>query len=140
MARNFKNKGDRIKLYAAADRTAGNLVADVVTAISSRRMAGVALSNAKTGQYYWVAIAGVYNLALPGETEAGHELFYQDNGWHGPYVSNDVPLTEDHQDHIPFGKTLSDPIYDPITDRYYADVLLYPPVYPYANAIGDDNS
>jgi predicted RecA/RadA family phage recombinase len=140
MAKNFKNHGDRIKLYAADARTAGHLVADCVTENTSRRMAGIALANAKAGDHYWVAISGVYNIALPGEIEAGRELFYMNNGWHGPYASNDVELTTDHQDHIPFGKTLSDPVYDAITDRYYADVLMYPPIYPYANAIGDDNT
>lgn len=141
MAKNHISSGDRIKLYAGADRTAGHLVADVVTENTTRRMAGIALADATAGQYYWVALSGVWHIRVPhpmSGSEAGREVFFEDNGWHGPYVSNDVDLTCDHQNHIPFGKILSDPVEDTETGIWYADVLMYPPIYPYSDAIGDD--
>jgi predicted RecA/RadA family phage recombinase len=122
MAANYKYTGKRLKVVAAAARTSGAVVADVLAAGGSKQVAGVALSTCSTGDTYTIAVGGVYNVTVPASCAAG-TLLYAPGNTGGPTAGN-VTLTATSTSNTLFGKTLTSA---DVSNK--ADVLILEPRY-----------
>jgi predicted RecA/RadA family phage recombinase len=99
---NYKHYGDRLQVTAAGARTSGNITADILDA-GGTCAAGVCQASAVTGEKYWVAVRGVFNLPVPAATAAGIKLYVPGVT---PTAGNGLVLTATSTSNSLFCKTL----------------------------------
>lgn len=122
MANNYKHSGERIAVVAAGARTSGAIVADKLGAgASDTTIAGIALADAASGDTYWVATEGVWNVTVPSGTVAGAKLYVPGAP---PTAGNTITLTATSASNTLFCKTLT-----AADASNKADVLVIPPTY-----------
>lgn len=106
MATNYKHTGSRLNVVAAGARTSGNIVADKPpSASTTNTLVGIATASAATGDFYWIATQGVFNLTVPSATAAGTLLYVPAAP---ATVGDGLVLTATSSSNTIFCKTLAD--------------------------------
>lgn len=102
MAANYKNSGKRVLINSASGAvTSGALVAQ-------EGFFGVALTSAASGRPFWIAIEGVFNIAVPASTVKGDFMYIP--GANGAVTESTGPTVARAATNAntPVGKALTD--------------------------------